>query len=184
MPVRSVIEAWGSTADERSATYACDPLIRDPDGVLFRAIDVDAAAPLLFRWVCQLRAAPYSYDWVDNWGRRSPRRLTPGLEELAVGQRVLTIFRLVSFEPGRSITLESRTRQFGRMAVTYVVRPRDDDRSRLVAKLVHVGGRGPYGWLLRRVLPAADLVMMRKQFLTLKALAERDAARPGDRRRD
>lgn len=88
----------------------------------------------------------------------------------------MTIFRLASFEPGRSITLGSRTRTFGGMAMTYVVQPRGDDRSRLVAKLIHVAGRGPYGWLLRRVLPAADLVMMRKQFLTLKALAERDAA--------
>jgi hypothetical protein len=176
MSVRSVIETWGSAGEERAAAYPCDRLIQSPDGVLFRAIDVDAPAPLLFRWVCQLRAAPYSYDWIDNRGHRSPRHLTPGLDELIVGQRVLTIFRLASFEPGRSMTLESKTRQFGGMALTYVVHARGDDRSRLIAKLIHIAGRGPYGWLLRRVLPAADLVMMRKQFLTLKALAERDVA--------
>jgi len=174
--VRSVIDTWGSSLDERAAAYACDQLVAQPDGVLFRAIDVDAPAPLLFRWLCQLRAAPYSYDWVDNRGRRSPRQLTAGLDELAVGQQILTIFRLVSFESGRSITLESHTRTFGGVAMTYVVAPRGDSGSRLVAKLIHVAGRGPYGWLLRRALPAMDLVMMRKQFLTLKELAERDAA--------
>lgn len=177
MGVRSAIEAWGSTAEERAAAYPCDALIVDPDGEVFRGIDVGAPAPLLFRWLCQLRAGPYSYDLIDNRGRRSPRRLTPGLDELAVGQRILAIFDLTSFEPGRSITMESRTRVFGRMAITYVVTPRGSAGSRLVAKLTHSAGRGPYGRLLRRVLPAADLVMMRKQFRTLKALAERDAGR-------
>lgn len=56
--VRSAIETWGSAVEERAAAYPCDPLIGHPDGVLFRAIDVDAPAPLLFRWLCQLRAAP------------------------------------------------------------------------------------------------------------------------------
>jgi hypothetical protein len=173
----SVVDAWGSTAGERAEPYPCDDLIEGPRSELFRAVDVEAPAAVVFRWLCQLRAAPYSYDWLDNLGRRSPRELTPGLDELAVGQRVMTIFRLASFEPGRSITIDGTTKLFGYLAATYRAVPVDEGRSRLVAKLAVAPRRGSVAWVMDRVLPAGDLVMMRKQLLTLKGLAERDAAR-------
>ena len=171
----TVVEVWGSTVDERAASYPCDGLLDGADRVLHRAVDVEAPADLVFRWLCQLRTAPYSYDWVDNLGRLSPRRLTPGLAELEIGQRVMTIFRLVGFEPGRSITLHSETGVFGRVVISYVVVPTAEDKSRLVVKLAFTAPPGVYGSVLRKLLPAGDLLMMRKQLLTLKALAERDA---------
>jgi len=76
----------------------------------------------------------------------------------------MTMFRLVSFEEGQSITLDSTTGLFGRVVVTYKVVPVEADRSRLVAKLIFLAPPGPYGWAMRRLLPAGDLVMMRKQF--------------------
>ena len=176
MDCPSVVETWGSSEDERAASYPCDGLIDHPDRVLFRAVDVSAPAELVFRWLCQLRAAPYSYDWIDNFGRRSPRQRIDGLDQLEVGQRFMRIFRLVSFEQGRSITLDSVTALFGHVAMTYRAAPTDAGRSRLVVKLAFSAPAGPLGAVARRVLPAGDLIMMRKQLLTLKALAERDAA--------
>ena len=82
-----MITDWGSTASERGQWFPCDPRLDAPDDVLFRAVNIAAPPELVFRWLCQLRAAPYSYDLVDNFGRRSPRGLTPGLEQLEVGQR-------------------------------------------------------------------------------------------------
>jgi hypothetical protein len=131
------------------------------DDALYRGIDVEAPAPVVFRWLCQLRAAPYSYDLIDNLGRRSPRRLTPGLERLELGQRFMTIFRLVEFEPDRHVTLRTRN-----VVVTYLVEPTGARSSRLLVKLRGLGGR---------IMPIADLFMMRKQLMTLKRLAERDA---------
>ena len=170
-----VVEAWGSSSDERAGAYPCDGLIDRPDGVVFRAVDIAGPADSVFRWLCQLRVAPYSYDWIDNLGRRSPRRVIDGLDQLEVGQRFMKMFRLVAFEADRSITFDSTTAVFGRVAGTYLVVPTDTTRSRLVVKLVYIAPSGPYGWLLRRLLPAGDLIMMRKQLLTLKALIERDA---------
>ena len=173
----SAARTWGSTEEERAAAYPCDRWLPDPDDSLWRAIDVDAPPALLFRWLCQLRAAPYSYDWIDNLGRTSPRELTPGLEELADGQTVMTIFRLAEHEQGHHITLllARGRRLFGDLAMTYQVLPAPGGRSRLVAKLVVRRPRGPMR-LAAPLLPAGDLFMMKKQLRTLKALAERDAA--------
>jgi hypothetical protein len=172
----ALIETWGSSVRERAAAYPCDGLIDRPDGVVFRAVDIAAPAGLVFRWLCQLRVAPYSYDWVDNLGRRSPRQLIPGLDQLEVGQRFMIMFRLVSYEDLRSITLDSSTLIFGRVAGTYRLVPTNDHQSRLVVKLVYRAPRGLLGSVLRLFLPAGDLVMMRKQLLPLKAFSERDAA--------
>jgi hypothetical protein len=173
-----VVETWGSSSTERADQYPCDELIGSPDRVLFRAVDIAAPAAVVFRWLCQLRVAPYSYDWIDNGGRRSPRQLVEGLDELEIEQRFMRIFRLVSFERGRSITVDSTTGLFGRVAVTYRVTAADadrSDRSRLVVKLLFRAPPGPLNPVMRWLLPAGGLVMMRKQLLTLKALAERDA---------
>jgi hypothetical protein len=172
----SLVETWGSSPHERTLVYPCDRFIDDPDGALYRAVDVEAPSELVYRWLCQLRAAPYSYDWIDNLGRRSPRILTPGLEELEVGQAVMRIFRLVDFEEGRSITVDSTTKLFGRVAVSYLVIPTNRDQSRLVAKIIFKTSRGFLGAAGRLFLPAGDLLMMRKQLLTLKALAEQGMA--------
>jgi hypothetical protein len=168
----------GDQSGEREEAYPCDGLVGDPD-VVFRAVDVDAPAPLVFRWVCQLRAAPYSYDWIDNLGRRSPRTLVQDLDHLEVGQRVMTIFRLVAFEEGCSITLKSTTALFGRVAATYRVVPTEAGQSRIVVKLLFSTRPGVRGWVTRHLLPLGDLLMMRKQLLTLKALAERDSRQSG-----
>lgn len=171
----AAIDDWGSTPGERAASYPCDGRIDDPDAVLFRAVDVAAPAALLYRWLCQLRVAPYSYDWIDNLGRRSPQQLIDGLDDLEVGQRACSIFEIVHFEAGRSVTLDSTTAMFGRTTITYRADPVDADSSRLVAKLAFRMPRNLYGWTARHLLPAGDWVMMRRQLLNLRDLAERDA---------
>jgi hypothetical protein len=170
----SLASSWGATEREREMALACDALLATAPLRLHRAVTVEAASQLVFRWLCQLKHAPYSYDLLDNLGRRSPRELTPGAERLAVGQRFMSIFALASYAPGEHITLRAR-----RTAVTYAVLGQGN-ATRLVARVLFVppGGRLP-GALIGRALAVGDLLMMRKQLLTLKALAERDAARGG-----
>ena len=165
---------WQVTAVERAAHYPCQDVVVPGAELWLRAVDVDAPVQVLYRWLCQLSVAPYSYDLLDNRGRRSPRVLTPGVDELVVGQRMLTIFHLAELRPGRGFTLvpDSRARRaFGDFAITYDAVDRGPGRSRLLASLA-VEAHTPVQRLRRRALAWGDLVMMRKQLRTLRTCAE------------
>jgi hypothetical protein len=175
--VLNVARTWGTTAAERARSYSCDAVIADADD-LFRGVDVAAPADITYRRLCHLRVAPYSYDWVDNGGRRSPREFLEGVDALTAGERVMSIFTLVSFQPGAHLTMRLTAprgqRLFGDIAVSYAVTPLSPTASRLIAKL-RVARRGSALARLRfELLAWGDLIMMRKQLLTLARLAERD----------
>lgn len=155
---------WGVRPGERTTPLPCDGVLPSAGVRADRAISVAAPPSIVFGWLCQLRVAPYSYDSLDNLGRRSPRRRDPELTRLAVGQRFMTIFVLRSFLDGRQITLQSKG-----VAVTYAIRP-EGEGSRLHARVLFAGPR-----LLAQALALGDLLMMRKQLLTLKSLAETEA---------
>jgi hypothetical protein len=167
---------WGAAARERSREFPCDRLCARSGAACFRAVTVEAGAGTVFRWLCQLRVAPYAYDWIDSWGRRRPPQLSADLEP---GQTLMTIFRLVAFESGRSLTAVTRNTRSARGEVwdSYLVLPLREGACRRLVKLLVRYPSGPGGWLLRAVLPPGDLLMMRRQLLNLKSLAERDFAR-------
>ncbi|WP_067472329.1 hypothetical protein [Nocardia amamiensis] len=151
---------WGATEAEREAPLPCDD--RQPGGLQAdRAISIAAPPALVFDWLCQLRIAPYSYDLLDNFGKPSPRLRDPQLTELAVGQRFMSQFDLDSFVLGRHITLIT-----GKICVTYAVRP-EGTGTRLVVR-IRFGAPKP----IAVALALGDVIMLRKQLLNLKELAE------------
>lgn len=171
----SIRDTWGTTEEERGGPFPCDSVLAAYDAACYRGVTIRADAATVFRWLCQLRVAPYSYDWIDNRGRRSPQTLTPGLENLEIGQRVMSIFKLVDFAPNEHITIRTQggtdnTSIFGDVAVSYVVV--SSGETRLIAKILFHYPQGPMGWAMRLMLPWGDLIMMRRQLLNLKRLAE------------
>jgi hypothetical protein len=166
---------WGATPDEVARHYPADDLLPGAR-LLTRAISVAAPADLTWRWLCQIALAPYSYDWIDNRGRRSPQTLTPGADRLELGQTMAVVFTLRSFDEGHRWTALTTPRgqlMFGPVAMTYAAEP-DGAGSRIVCRLA-VSARGPAARLRGHALAWGDLVMMRRQLLNLKALAERDS---------
>jgi hypothetical protein len=169
---------WNVTPAEQAARLPCDDLM--PGAVrLDRAISIDAPVSIVFAWLCQLRVAPYSYDLLDNIGRRSPRVRSAELTDLAVGQPFVRIFGLVhifelaAFAADEHITLQPRVdsvmSRLASVSNTYSVRP-EGRGTRLHVRVLF---EGP--WLLGQTLALVNLLMMRKQLRVLKKLAERDA---------
>ena len=178
--MESISETWGTEPQERALVFPCDGVLAHVDATLYRGVTINASTKTVFRWLCQMRAAPYSYDWIDNFGRQSPQQLTPGLDKLEVGQNVMRIFDLVAFEPDRHLTIRVKprsdaVRMFGDVAVSYLVVPlvaQPSSGCRLLVKLVAKYPDGLRGRMMRGLLPWGDLIMMRRQLLNFKRLAE------------
>ncbi len=169
-----IFHEWGSTDAERDLPLPCDDVLPDANARYHRAVGVAAEPAVVFRWLCQLRAAPYSYDWIDNFGRRSPEQLTLGLDALEIGQRFMSVFELVHFEQDRSLTLKvRRPGLFPPIAVTYAALAEEPAGCRLLVRLAVHYRSGLADRVARALLPFCDWIMMRRQLLNLKQLAER-----------
>lgn len=168
---------WGANEAEVRRGYPADRFSPSGSVRAFRAVDVAADPHTVFRWVCQLRRAPYSYDLVDNFGRRSPRTLDPAMLDLELGQRAATIFRIVDFVADESITMQITDRRLARLmgavTCTYAVAPAGERRSRLIG-VIDMPTRARFLARIRMdLIMWGDLVMMRKQLKTLAQLAEK-----------
>ena len=161
---------WGVTDSETALPYPCDRFLPAPTLQVWRGVTVQAPPEALWPWLTQVRLAPYSYDWIDNLGRRSPRELLE-LPEPAVGDRYTTAGRR---EMGRIVSLERQRQLTGTILgafMSYLLVPGEHQTTRLLLKVVMNPNR-----LLAPALSVGDLVMARRQLLNFKALAEQSHA--------
>jgi hypothetical protein len=168
-------DRWGVSAEEVARHYPCDDLIAAPVFQAWRGVTVHATASVVWPWIAQIRLAPYSYDWIDNLGRRSPPELRD-LAEPAPGQHFTTAGgrptgRILSVEPGVQLTGEIMG-----AVMSYVLAPTGKHTggpTRLLLKVI-----GAHDRWIAPLLSIGDLVMARRQLLNLKRLAEQSATRP------
>lgn len=79
---------WGASDVEVARPMPGDNMVKHPTFNATRAVTVGAQPEEIWPWLVQIgitRAGWYSYDWVDNLGRPSARRIIPELQHLAVG---------------------------------------------------------------------------------------------------
>lgn len=164
-------DRWGVTDEDVARHFPCDDIVRAPVLQAWRGVTVDASPEDVWPWIGQIRLAPYSYDWIDNLGRRSPAELR-GMAEPVAGEHFTCsggrpLGRILSADPGEQLT----ARIMGAV-MSYVLVP-SADSTRLLLKVVVAQAR-----LLAPFVSVGDLVMARRQLLNLKQLAERSASRP------
>jgi hypothetical protein len=174
------LKKWGVSSEECELAYPCDRYVDAPVEAYHRGVTIHAQPATVFRWLCQMQVAPYSYDWLDNLGRRSPQELTPGLGALETGLVFLKVFELIEYETNRHLTIRTKKNQtgydiFGDTVLSYVILPGDEASCRLLVKIRIRYPRGILGRLMRLILPPVDWIMMRRQLLNFKELSERTA---------
>ncbi len=164
-------DRWGVTLAEIRRRYPCDEVVPEPVWEAWRGVTVRAQAQDVWPWVAQIRLAPYSYDRIDNLGRRSPQRLS-GLPDPVVGESFTAALggrrfgRIIAVAPG-----EHLTGQIMGAVMSYVLVP-EGPATRLLLKIVTRRGR-----VIAPLLSIGDLIMARRQLLNLARLAA--PAQPG-----
>jgi hypothetical protein len=171
------LETWGSTPDEATGPVVGDVLCPDARVMATRCIDLSAPPSEVFPWLRQMgfrRAGWYSYDWLDNLGRRSATTIHPEWQDVIDGSRVPAgpmSFEAAVVDPPHAFVLRvgsgdttSRRLQF---VLAYELRPIPTG-TRLVTR-VRIRVNVPGGRLIERfVLGPGDGIMVRRQLLNLQ----------------
>ena len=168
---------WGATAAEVGRPMPGDDLVPQPTISATRAVTIDAPAGSVWPWLVQMggyaRAGWYSYDRFDNAGVPSADRIVPELQNLQIGDVMLTSptegFVVHAIDHGRSLVLVI-DHAGSRITSVPELTPLDGGSTRLVFRVrAHFH---PRHWLFAIVFDIGDFLFMRKQMLGIKSRAE------------
>jgi hypothetical protein len=179
-------ERWGATPEELDARLPGDEWLDGgpPASVrMTRAIWIDAPPEQVWPWIAQMGrgAGWYSYDRLDNGGRRSANHIVSWIPEPKLGDAA-AIGYLRHLEPGRELAWWiGNTSFFGASArsVMFYRVAADGDRTRLLVRM-QAGARGATARFALWAYRIIDTVMARRQLLGIKERAESSEARDGD----
>ena len=171
-----MLRNWGATPDEIASALPGDDLCPDARIVATRSISLASPPEQVFPWLRQMgfgRAGWYSYDLLDNLGRRSARSIVDEWQRVSAGDMVPggpVEFEAAIVDPPRSFVLRLAARgRVGRridFTLAYDLRPTEDG-TRLVTR-ARARIDVPGGVLLERlILEPGDGIMVRKQLLGL-----------------
>jgi hypothetical protein len=170
---------WGATDAELQRYVPGDERVPHAHVEATRAITINAPPAAIWPWLVQMgyrRGGWYSYDWLDNLGVPSARRIIPEFQDLKVGDALAPMpsgFTVDSLEPERSLVLVTRDKK-RRITATwaFLIEPLGGGRSRFIERIRGSFTLEPWGLFWSLIIEPADFVMMRKQMLNVKRRAE------------
>jgi hypothetical protein len=176
-----------ATREERARALPGDRLIPEPIDALTHAITISCPRREVWPWLVQMgagtRAGWYSYDGIDNDGRRSAERIVGDLQSIDVGTvfpalpRAIDGFTAVQYEPESSLVLAWTPAAGAAPMVTwaFVLEQLDEWHTRLIVRARGARGYSFYGlpsWVGRVLIRCGHFVMERRQLLGIAARAE------------
>ena len=171
-----IFQFWGATTEEIRDSIVGDNLCRDATLIATRSITISAPPEDVFPWIRQMgfgRAGWYSYDWIDNLGRKSANRVLKEWQSVEAGDKIPAgpiSFTAAIVDAPRHFVLEilSLGKKSPRLHFTLAYELRDDPQgTRLVTRMrSHI--TLPFGSLIERfILGPGDGIMLRQQLLTI-----------------
>jgi len=171
-----IFQYWGATSEEILSLVVGDDLCPNATLIATRSITIKAPPQDVFPWIRQMgfgRAGWYSYDWLDNLGRKSATRVHEEWQSVESGDTVPSgpiSFTAAIVDPPRHFVLEIKS--FGekspKLHFTLAYELRDDPQgTRLVTRMrSHI--KLPLGSLFEKlILGPGDGIMLRRQLLTI-----------------
>lgn len=205
--VRPRLLRWGASDEEVSGSFPGAGIIPGGTRSGTMAVTIDAPPSSVWPWLVQMgyrRAGWYSWDYLDNFGRRSADRIHPELQHVNVGDMLAgpgageleNAWEVAALEPERFLGLrasfdlqrgrrfdpaQGRPRYFTDSLWSFLLKPLPGNRTRLVVSGYWcLEPRYLQPFLSFAVLEWTHWVMQTKQFANIKRRVERgaDALRP------
>ena len=170
---------WGATDAEVKRSMPGDEIVSQPSFNATRAVTIHAPAQNIYPWIVQMgvtRAGWYSYDLLDNLGRRSAESLLPEHQNIQIGD-------LIPISPdgkqGMWVKYFRKNKWMlwwdkkGDTTWIWEIHPQGENQFRLITRV-----RVKYRWFSSAVLfnlltEFFDILMMHKSMLGIKRRAEK-----------
>ena len=171
-----IFQHWGATEEEITSSVVGDELCPKATLSATRCITIAASPESVFPWIRQMgfgRAGWYSYDWLDNLGRRSATTILDQWQDVKSGDLIPSgpiAFTATIVEPPQAFVLEIKNNKKStpRLHFTLAYELRQvPEGTRLVTRMrSHINVPG--GRLIEKfILGPGDGIMLRRQLKTL-----------------
>ena len=177
-----IFQYWGATPEEIQSPVVGDDLCPSASLIATRSITISAPPQDVFPWIRQMgfgRAGWYSYDWLDNLGRKSATTIHDEWQTVNAGDKVPSgpiSFTAAVVEAPRHFVLEIKSlgKKSPKLHFTLAYELRDDPHgTRLVTRMrSHISV--PLSFLFEKlILGPGDGLMLRRQLLTISKNASK-----------
>jgi len=171
-----IFQYWGATNEEIHGSVVGDNLCPNATLIATRSITIKAPPQDVFPWIRQMgfgRAGWYSYDWLDNLGRKSATRIHDEWQSVKSGDKIPSgpiSFTATIVDAPRHFVLEIKSlgKKSPKLHFTLAYELRDDPQGTRLVTRMRSRIKLPFGSPFEKlILGPGDGFMLRRQLLTI-----------------